>query len=258
MARLPIELHPAEQFNPQAFIGANEGEEKVCNFLLALALVYNDLKDLSWAAHHLGTAIKQRTATSVEQRGEESGMEIHLHRLTLGLLHEFLNLVEMNSDATKHALFAQLIQSLPSAVRPQWEDILRTAIREPNAGPTDFRRRLGRIRNTSSFHYKDTHRLGQAFAEIFIKGKSLGPPAISRGRTLENSRMYFIDAATQRQIASLAGGDDDSLAGFKSDVRKTLSEVNMVLRHLIERFINVVRRAPWEKYVPPSGDASQR
>ena len=40
------ELKPLDSFDKEAFIGDDEYSQELCNFILALALIWNDLKNL--------------------------------------------------------------------------------------------------------------------------------------------------------------------------------------------------------------------
>lgn len=39
-----------ETFDPAAFVGGEEVPQELCNFVLALALIYNDYKNLTYAS----------------------------------------------------------------------------------------------------------------------------------------------------------------------------------------------------------------
>lgn len=44
------ELAPLETFDPAAFLGDEAVPQELCNFILSLALIYNDCKDITYSS----------------------------------------------------------------------------------------------------------------------------------------------------------------------------------------------------------------
>src|SRR5687767_1084243 len=84
-----FDLAPLTELSPQVF--RQNGHSDVDAFVLALALAYNDLKDINWMAEQLSKC-KPAQAVSPEV-GQWSGMNIFTNRLTLALLNELLQAI---------------------------------------------------------------------------------------------------------------------------------------------------------------------
>jgi len=103
-------LHDLEYCDPALFRSRDEDEQKVCNFVLALALAFNDLRDLWWAQAN------QMTIPSVDQArskhfGLQAGMRMRLLRLYYSNLHEVLKLIREHPKVLSHPLFQGTIRA---------------------------------------------------------------------------------------------------------------------------------------------------
>lgn len=91
-------------FDPKAFQSDDAGEQEVCDFVLMLAVVYNDFKDLLWAIDHL----KKCDPSDGEinpSNGELAGMRGHVTRQFHSLIFEFAKLLRTQELVLKHPLF---------------------------------------------------------------------------------------------------------------------------------------------------------
>src|ERR1700733_8110948 len=87
-------LAPLHFCDPQAFIANNEEDKLVCDFVLSLALIYNDLIDsLSILVHLIN--LKPKLAFEISKIfGEFSGVEQHHYRTLLLEMHELFYLLQ--------------------------------------------------------------------------------------------------------------------------------------------------------------------
>src|SRR5262245_35065887 len=82
-----------ETFNPAAFVEDGKVSQELCNFMLALALIYNDFKNLMYAGFKLRESKPTGTPEPTAVWGTYSGMDTHIYRLLIGLLHELFELI---------------------------------------------------------------------------------------------------------------------------------------------------------------------
>jgi hypothetical protein len=91
-----VDLAPLTNLDPEALV-PRTGNDRLASFMLALAVVFNDLKGLS--VMHLSLAhLKPTTTTISPELGNWSGLDLQIHRMSMGLLHECLTLIETFSD----------------------------------------------------------------------------------------------------------------------------------------------------------------
>src|SRR5436309_4492184 len=103
------ELAEIEGFDPAVFVGDASTPQAVCDFVLALALVYNDLHDsiLGLQLHREN----QPPDLFVQDRavGSWGGLFTSLLRAHFGIVNELLALIEDNSVVVQHPSFLKLI-----------------------------------------------------------------------------------------------------------------------------------------------------
>src|SRR5688572_14892744 len=95
----PFKLASLSLHDPEKLVG-RAGENRLQSFLLALALVYNDLKGLQLMHEELQAIRPPKTEFS-EAAGQWAGVEQQIHRYLIGLIHEFLNLVREFEEEAK-------------------------------------------------------------------------------------------------------------------------------------------------------------
>lgn len=124
-----------ETFDLSVFRSDNKEEQCVCDFVLTLALVFNDIKNVMWARGELKklTDGKQYRISTVW--GECSGFDWYTWRLLSGIFHEALRAVQENEHLFNHPLWEKLMDKCPKAAREWWKDIRELAkakIKGPN------------------------------------------------------------------------------------------------------------------------------
>ena len=90
VVRWSWELGPLQSVKPDTLVSRTERDD-LEEFFLALALVYNDLKN---TALLIDVANKRPTPEGITaEAGQRGGLTAHLHRLAMGILHELLCLL---------------------------------------------------------------------------------------------------------------------------------------------------------------------
>ena len=230
-------LAPLERFDPQAFCSDDRAEQAVCDFVLMLALVFNDFKDLLWALTQL-EANKPDLTQITTQRGQYGGMQFHITKLLHALIFDLSELIQKNEDAINHPLFKKTLDAMRGQTKARWNDVVRIA----RGQVTNDERALSKVselvRHNISAHYYQPRFLSAGYRKHF--GLKLDPAYqngfISRGDSLRTSRFYFADAGVSGCFATLTEGQLD-------DLRKTMADfadaINKALYDLVQNFILV-------------------
>lgn len=242
--RLPglEELADLRSFNPDVFLSDNKEDQEVCNFVLSLAIIYNDLKNLIWVHHHLTKARPRAEEILTRYLGEFSGFHLYAHRLIISLFHELLVLIKNKQKSINHKLFQRCVEQIPKTARDSWQDLVSFA---NGKNSENFSGNVYKaIRDKVTFHYSDTDGMNLGFRLRFtdkINPISDKTPIVSLGSSTQASRFYFADALIQsfveHKIACSLSKD------FKNEFDSLLKNTNTSLRFLVEHFIYVRKGA---------------
>jgi hypothetical protein len=224
--------------------------KKLCNVMLALAVVYNDLRDLElW--HEETLRCRAGSHENYNRLcGEWGGMLMHSWRLLIGLLHELGVLLRKNSKVLDEPFFVESVLSrLPPDSRHMWERVRELAeSQRPQRKETVKRldRILHAVRNKTAFHY-DVKALAKAYAERFPSGarELRRTPFVSLGDTVFARRFFFADAVVQTSLETYA-----AKAGFPfaPSVSGALKDLAMSLALILQSFIEARRLDPWKPF----------
>lgn len=222
--------HPIT-FSADVFVGDGRVPQDVCDFILTLALVFNDFKDIMFASQ-LMQDVNPGDGPPTAARGQYGGLHVHRMRLLAGILNELAKVVEKRKNVVASPVFAAVLKKVPSSARAMWDNVVAASLA---TGPTGDR--FGRLvyfaRHKVTFHY-DTKEIAKGYRLRFLEG-ALGPPYVSRGRNIAATRFYFADAAAEAYMMRVAGattGKEFFEAGWK-----LLPEVGHALREIVSAFV---------------------
>lgn len=164
------ELALLETFDPTAFQADAKVPQDLCNFILTLALVYNDCKNLIHA--YLVTAQFRPEGRFVKNRlwGAFSGVQFHILRTVIGLLHELFKLIKNNEHLLKHPFFTSVLQQINPSARKAWKTVVSVALGTTPSDPLG--KNLLLVRNKMSFHY-DGKAIFTGYNHHFLKTEHL-------------------------------------------------------------------------------------
>lgn len=229
---LVAQLQPLERIDTRVFNGDETCPQHVCDFVLSLALAFNDLRDLLIAERLLRSTGTEDKRATVE-RGQFGGAQVHLFRLLAGFLHELVDLIRKERKSPCHPFFKSLLSEIPTPAVSMWRTVVDTAFASGPHG-NDFGRFLFDTRNTVAFHY-DSKVIGRGFRARFEDRE--GPPFASIGSSMAETRFYFGDAAAQEVMWQKAGAD--SVDEFLKDRWEILNPVSHALREIVTHFIRM-------------------
>lgn len=235
-------LADLEHVDASVFEGANKEEQAVCDFVLTLALVYNDLKDLLWANKHI-----QKQSPGVFELspyvGQVHGMAAHCDRLLHGFFYELLVLIGKTSKQQAHPLFTSVVSRINREHRSRWRTLVEAASGKPSTDP--LVRFLLRARNDIAFHYYGTENLARGFKTAY---DGTGPTKrrlyVSRGISAYATRFHFADGAAQSAMDSIRDPKTSD------DVRAKIFKISDFTRHalysIVTRFMED-RAKGWQR-----------
>jgi len=191
-------LAPLESCDPSVFVSGDRAEQEVLDFILSLALVFNDIKNIYWATIHMDAFAPQSVEEISPSAGQFAGMKNHLIRLLCSTLSEFIRLVRDNETSRSSALFTAVIGRCPAAQRRYWNDIVEVSKGGVSDESNDVRELLVKIRNNAGYHYFQVSALGEGYRHFISRDqRSRRRAYVSRGGSMKESRYYFADAAAQ-------------------------------------------------------------
>lgn len=161
----PYDLAPLESFDRDAFKGNDAVPQSVCNFVLTLALVFNDMRDVVYL-HNLLLSKKPSGAFRINREwGAYNGLWTHSLRLMVALIHEVLNLLHDQQKTLEHPFFKEVLRQIPREARAQWNALVQAAQgRQVNIPVGKF---ASLVRNKLAFHY-DPKEIFSGYSRFFL------------------------------------------------------------------------------------------
>jgi len=233
-------LAKLQYFTPKVFISDNKEEQEVCNFILMLALIYNDFKDLLWAYFYMEKCKPPTISQPTSYIGQYGGINLHLTKLFHSLIFEFSKLIQENCVVFSHPLFIKTIQQIQKENKNNWNRLVSFAKGEEiNKNDKELYKISCLIRNNIGFHYYQPKFLYSGYIHFFSKkdNPTNQNAFISNGVSLESSRFYFADAAVQGCFERIISKED---AKMLSLTFKDIGEkIGKTLHNIIISFIQL-------------------
>jgi len=224
-------LASLDSFPKEAFLPGPGATREECGFFLALAVIHNDLKDIVLGQVLLSEVPVPALSPLTPTRGQYGGLDSHLLRTLGGLMHELLEVIRAHSSVLSGRLFQEAHRKCPKEGKKAWKAICDAADGTVSSDPLS--KALFFVRNKVSFHY-DVKALLQGYESAFSQPR-FGPPMLSRGNSMRESRFYFADAAAQAYLFEKTGADGTApLFAWSTDHS---GHVNHALHWLVLKFI---------------------
>jgi hypothetical protein len=233
------ELAPLSSFSPNVLrvVESDDAERALLkNFTLMLALVFNDLKDLSWLGYQVRTEEIPLGEEISPRAGQKNGMRITVERWAQAIIFEFFELVRRNSSVLENKNFRIALDKVPTESRAAWSELVAVAL-HTSGTRASTRKLFATVRNKSAFHYwENLDDMQAGYVDHFV-GAAGTPQAAhayaSLGKTMEGTRFYFADAAAGAVIKRY-------VEGFSADlehVNRMGRYVNRALGRLVEELL---------------------
>jgi hypothetical protein len=218
-----------ESFDARAFQPDESTPRSVCAFVLTLAAIHNDFKDIVISERILEKDPPPQPEAETPSWGEHNGIRAHLLRLMGGLFHELLQVVQANEEILPHPSLARAVKHMSAPEREAWDAIVAVALEHETTEPLS--KALLFIRNKVAFHY-DCKEILKGYELRFGAG---GRPYLSRGDMLLSSRFYFADAAAQTYFFKCA--EDATVRRQFGAESPLMQQVNLALHEIVLQFV---------------------
>lgn len=160
------------------------------------------------------------------------GLQVHLIRYHIGLVHELCELIRHHQGVLDHPFLRSVVQQMPKPSRDSWQSLVDTATGKLASGP--FANIVKRIRHKVTAHY-DASEILDGYKRFFFDGpKAKRAAYISRGSNMDESRLYFADAAVQAYLEGRVGQDQKR---FFEIVIGAMRDANSAIMLLVNGFI---------------------
>jgi hypothetical protein len=220
----------------------------VGEFMIALAAVFNDLKDVAAFETLLLPTLPGPTDYSVDA-GEWRGRHLMINRFIAGIIHELMELIVQKQRVLNEIEFQRVLGRIQAPAKADWEALVQVANRQGTDGDA-MRRTLAYVRNNVSFHYTALSEIGRAWQRVFVEGprtEANRTAVYSLGDNMERTRFHFADAAFEgamfRAGEQFLGPASTDAERVDARIIETAGRVNTALRFMLEEFI-AQRSAP--------------
>ena len=228
-------IAPLETFAPETFQGDAIVPPDLCNLVLALALIFNDLNDLHVAGEILRDAEPEAPQRKTRKWGTWNAMDSHSFRIVAGILHELLSILADNRAQLEHPIFVSITKQLSAMARTAWASVV--AASDQAALPKDpLGKSLVFIRNKAASHY-DPKAISLGYRHHFFEsGRTSERAYISRGDMPWQTRFYFADAAVQGLRQRSIPGSLGDVALMKN-VSELVAQLSFALMEIVCLFV---------------------
>ncbi|GEM_PF-2041477 len=201
--------------------------------IIAMASVYNDLKDYSWMLTILEEGFESTSEVSGPQ-GQYSGMSVFVAKKMISVIHEFLILIDENKKALELPFFRYILRGVADSNLTHWNDLKKIAINGKANQSSKNKNTLNallRIRNNVGSHYYSVKNFYSGFQNYAASESS--SIYTSFGDTLMQTRFYFADAAVEHIMRR-----QTDLSELKiDDLMSYTKSMNRSLRFIVESFL---------------------
>lgn len=237
------QLGELETFNPAAFDPDDRWGRELCDFVLALSVTANDLRDIYMLMFLLESedkAYQDRLRPGF--RGFVGGLSINLRRLAAGILHELLNLVRSSRATINSSQFHSLYKRLDKDSKKAWDRITDAANEKPAKG--NLGKALTLCRNKVGFHY-DARQIGVGYRKRFSGRDQDLWPVLARGNSMRARRFFFADASVEQYLSDQI--EDPEVEKIFAGGGQLMLDIRRALYDIVIAFINA-RNFAYRKY----------
>jgi hypothetical protein len=233
-------------FDSDAFRADAKVPQELCDAMLALAVAFNDCRDLLLWMEGLLDEMPPRPPKWNRLYGEHGGTTTHTFRLLAALVHEVGEVIRKNSKAFNEPLFRrEVLERLRPRSLAMWRRVTSLATGKTLNKPMDLLLEL--LRNKSTYHY-DPKELRKAYERRFPSGTAdrKKKPLVSLGDNVYGTRFYFADAAALEIIEEEANAR--GLMPLAPKMTEALRDLSMTFALVLRAFIEGRTRDKWKAF----------
>lgn len=236
------QLSALQTFDKNVFVGNEKYPQELCDFVLALALIWNDFKNLNIYFDIIEDAKVDYPFKSPlsPQMGEVGGHLVYIEKMEIALIHELFKLVKDSKKVVDLPVFQSIIRHLRQQNKDAWNTLVNYINNKADA-KTPLGKALLMIRHKVANHY-DPSQIFKGYAIKFLKSSEV--PFISRGDCQARHRFHFADAAVQEYYKSFHDNLPDH--DFYLNINTIRFDLIKALCAIVEDFIQ--KRSAWRNY----------
>jgi hypothetical protein len=223
-----------KDISPRLLIDENNKKD-IQSFFLILGLIFNDLKGLVFFQKLIEDNYRKPGENEVSvHAGEYNGLIAQADKLLIATVGEFFKFIEENMSVVNSFAFLLLLKKLDSNIKNKWNDLLNL-----DHGSTILSK-IARVRSNVAFHYDNSmEELRRGFIDSFFKEKKDLAHHVrayySLGDDMENTRIYYSDAATQDYVNSLIGIKD------RAKIKESTEDMNHTIQGLLRVYLESLK-----------------
>jgi hypothetical protein len=230
-------------------------ETPLGRLILVLAVAFNDLKGIMLFHGLLRGEARLQAGESLSSSSQYAGLVQQIARFMAGMVHELM--VELKEDQTaaiESPEFQRIIQNLTYQARGSWQALLQVARGEEKTDtpasdatqePADlsYADMLVRIRNSVAFHYS-AKALARGYREHFADASRPHSTraVFSDGRSMEDTRFFFADAAAIQAVGSVTGLTSQTVLNRTAQLAGT---INLALKPIVTAYVRSFSPRPY-------------
>lgn len=233
------------EFDPNIFMSDNLEEQCINNFILTLAIIYNDFKNILWAYNNLDRAGCFKESDGKDKicgyNGQYAGFKTHIERLMYAMIRELHELIWKNRELLKTREFIFIESKLSKEAKKEWNTFIDFCINKKDNKRHAFCTLFERIRNNVTYHYcnadGDMKEIGKGYKHFFSYIKKGMPAYVSRtGRKgdMRYKRFYFADAAMSGYMHMISSGGHTS----NPELNTFIAAIASPIYEIVDKFIN--------------------
>lgn len=225
-----------EDISPRNLINENNKND-LQSFFLILGLIFNDLKGLIFFQKLVEDNYRRPNVDETSAHaGEYNGLIAQADRLLIATVGEFFKFIEENKTVLNSLHFLLLLKKTNNRdYINRWNDLIKLG------DGTTVLSKIARVRSNVTFHYDNSmEELRRGFiSSFFSKEKNLihhKRAFYSLGNDMENTRIYYSDAAAQSYINSFLEIDD------RVKIRNAINNMNLTVHWLLKIYLDNIKK----------------
>ncbi len=183
-----------------------EFPDGVTGFIIALATVYNDLKDTDWICQQLLNNKPKNANQITAQHGQWNGMMCFVFRKYIAILFEFFELLNRNKSVFGQSSIVDTELIMSREYSLYWKNLKDVAFSKNSSSESEAKRIwlvCCEIRNSNAYHYYGISSFSDGFKKYLSSTGADARLYMSLGEDMEGSRFFFADAAGQNFYNSI-------------------------------------------------------
>lgn len=223
---------------------SEDKNDKVANFFLVLAVVYNDMKGLAFLEKLVFDTYEQPLPIDASfHTGTYGGITTQTRKIFISNLQEFFKFLEENKNILETTEFKDVLKRTNKDIENRWNNIVDIALgNNTSKDAFEFTNYLIKIRNNVAFHYYQSGKeLRSAFRNYFYKKEKIEQNKLayySIGENIETTRFFYADAAVFEYLRSTT---NDSAEGFdykyKAEISEILNNICWTILRLLKAYL---------------------